>query len=84
MAAAAQGPDVVAYNKLMNTLLKATGVIEPDREAEPAARTLIDLYPEISTRYLSLVDREQIFDSHKGGNRVRGSPGCWAGPRHHP
>lgn len=67
----AQGPDAVVYNKLMTTLLMTTDVIEPGREAEPAASPLIDPYREINSRYLSLIEREHIFDLHKAGHGVR-------------
>lgn len=67
----AQGPDAVIYNKLMITLQTATDVIEPGRQAEPAPQAFIDPYKEISNRYLSLIDREQIFDLHKAGHGVR-------------
>lgn len=67
----AQGRDAVAYNKLMTALLTTTDVIEPGRQAEPANSQLIDPYREISNRYLSLIDRERIFDLRKAGNGVR-------------
>lgn len=67
----AQGPDAVVYNKLMTAVLTQTDVIEPGRQAEPATSALIDPYRQISSRYLSLIDREGIFDLRKAGNSVR-------------
>ena len=66
-----QGPDAVTYNRLMTALLTVTDVIEPGRQAEPAVSPLIDPYREISSRYLSLIEREHIFDLHKAGHGVR-------------
>lgn len=67
----AKGRDAVAYNKLMTALLTTTDVIEPGRQAEPANSLLIDPYREINNRYLSLIERERIFDLRKAGNGVR-------------
>lgn len=71
----AQGPDAVVYNRLMTAVLTQTDVIEPGREAEPAASALIDPYRQIHTRYLSLVERERICDLRAAGHSVRGIAG---------
>lgn len=67
----AQGPDAVDYNRLMTALITATDVVEPGRQAEPAPSSVVDPYREISSRYLSLVDREHIFDLRKHGHGIR-------------
>lgn len=67
----ARGPDAVVYNTLMTALLSAVDVIEPGRQAEPAFSPLVDPYRQISSRYLSLIERERIFDLRKQGLGIR-------------
>lgn len=67
----AQGPDAVVYNKLMTALLTHHDVIEPGRQAEPATSALIDPYRQINGRYLSLIERERIFDLRKENMSIR-------------
>lgn len=55
----------------MTALLTTTDVIEPGRQADPADSPLIDPYQQISSRHLSLIDRERIFDLRKAEKTIR-------------
>lgn len=67
----AQGTDAVDYNRYMTALLTATDVIEPGRQADPAPSPLVDPYRQIHPRYLSIEERERLFDLRKHGHGIR-------------
>lgn len=66
-----RGPDAVDYNRYMTALLTITDVIEPGRQADPAPSPLVDPYTQIHPRYLSIEERERIFDLRKAGQGIR-------------
>lgn len=66
-----QGPDAVDYNRYMSALITATDVIEPGRQADPAPSPVVDPYKQIHPRYLSILEREAIFDLRKQGHGIR-------------
>lgn len=69
------GNDAAQYNRLMTAMITRDDVIEPGRQADPAAHPAIDPYRTIHPRYLSLTERETIADLRREGWSMRAIAG---------